>query len=204
MGIDYRLLGRLEVVRDGVSVELGALPAAGAARAAAGQRRDGAVDRPHPRRAVGRGGRDRQAELVVGVRVRPARRVGARSGEALRGHDPADPRAGLRAGGRPRPTPMSDGSSGPSPRRGSWPRPIRQAASGAARRAGHVARACLRGVRLRGVGADRDRPARGAPPGGDREPDRRRPAARAVPRARLRAAEPGPPAPAPRAASSPR
>ena len=47
-------------------------------------------------------------------------------------------------------------------------------------RARHVARSRLRGVRLRVVGAGRDRPARGAPPGGDREPDRRRPAARAV------------------------
>ena len=196
------VLGRLEVVRDGVPVELGAFRQRALLGAAAGQRRDGAVDRSDPRRAVGRGGRRRQAELAVGVRLGPARRAGARAGEALGGHGPADPGARLRAGRSTATTPTSVASSARWPRLGCWPRrPGRRRRSRSATGLAHVARSRLRGVRLRVVGAGGDHPARGAAPRGDRGPHRRRPPARAVPRAGLRAARPRPPAPAARAAS---
>ena len=101
MGIEYRLLGPArgaERRRPGRSRQ----PApAGAAGPVAGQRRNGAVDRSDPRRAVGRRRRSRQAELVVGLRVGAARRLGARPRQALGGHGLADEEPWLRRVGRP-------------------------------------------------------------------------------------------------------
>ena len=53
MGVDFRLLGRLEVRRDRVPVELGAFRQRALLGLLLGERRDGAVDGSHPRRAVG-------------------------------------------------------------------------------------------------------------------------------------------------------
>ena len=101
MAIDYRLLGPLAVVRDGVPVELGAYrqrALLGLLLANAGTvlSTDRILDELWGE-TIGH----RQAGLAVGVRVGPARCAGARSGEALGGDDPADPRAGVRAGRRP-------------------------------------------------------------------------------------------------------
>jgi DNA-binding SARP family transcriptional activator len=85
MGVDYRLLGRLEVTRDGAPVELGAYrqrALLGLLLANPGTvlSTDRILDE-----LWGETVRHRQAELTVGVRVGAARCAGARSGEALGG-----------------------------------------------------------------------------------------------------------------------
>ena len=101
MAIDYRMLGPLAVVRDGVPVELGAYrqrALLGLLLANAGTvvSTDRIIDELWGETS----GADKQGSLWVYVSgLRGALEPGR--GEALGGDDPADPRAGVRAGRRP-------------------------------------------------------------------------------------------------------
>ena len=165
--------------------------AAVAAGLPADPRQRGRLDRSHHRRAVGRRARARPPERALGARVEPAVGARARPRAAVRGDDPAHPRARLPAAGRPGGDRRLAGSSA-SVGEG---RPTARHRSGGGvdrvrRGSGAVARPPLRGRRLRVVRPGRDRPARGAAPGGRRAARRRRSPSRTGRRAGRRARGP--------------
>ena len=192
MGIEYRLLGRLEVLRDGEPVDLGANDSE-LCSPCCWCTPERAVDGSDPRRAVGRCRHsDKHNSLwvyVSGLRgalepERAKRSEGTvlltRSPATSLSVDPSD--IDVRS------------SNGALTRRESSLTPIRHRPPRRLRRAGTVARACVRGVRLRGMGPGRDRSARGAPVGSDRDPGRCRSPLGARGRARLGAEGPRAPA----------
>ncbi len=195
--MEFQVLGKLEVRRDGDPVDLGEVPAACAAGAAADLAEPRALDGSDHRRALGRRSGQRPAERPVGVRVRAAQGVGTGSEGAVRRHGVVDPVAGIPPA-RPNRARSTRCASNSWSRRADRSSDIDPAAAtvvlGEALALWRRPR--LRGVHLRVVRAGRDRPSRGVAARGGRGPHRGRPRVRAIARAGLGAGDARPTAPA--------